>query len=82
MSNALATEADGSGPKSPVTQWSVTSEVYGDFLNSIFDEWVRNDIGKIFIQLFDESVRPFLGMEHALCIYRESCGDVPTCPDA
>ena len=36
-----------------------------------------HDIGKIFIQLFDESVRPFLGMEHALCIYRETCGDVP-----
>src|SRR6185295_10652249 len=35
------------------------------------------DIGRIFIQLFDESVRPFLGMEHALCIYRETCGDVP-----
>ena len=46
-------------------------------LNTIFDEWVRHDIGKIFIQLFDESVRPFLGMEHALCIYRETCGDVP-----
>src|SRR5436189_4336399 len=39
---------------------------YGQFLSTIFDEWMRNDIGKIFIQLFDESVRPFLGMEHAL----------------
>ena len=47
------------------------------FLSTIFDEWMRHDIGKIFIQLFDESVRPFLGMEHALCIYRETCGDVP-----
>ena len=56
---------------------SVPAEAYGEFLCTIFDEWVRHDIGKIFIQLFDESVRPFLGMEHALCIYRETCGDVP-----
>jgi uncharacterized protein len=56
---------------------SVPSAAYGRFLNTIFDEWIRNDIGTVFIQLFDESVRPFLGMEHALCIYRETCGDVP-----
>ena len=37
---------------------SVPAAAYGRFLNTIFDEWVRNDIGKIFIQLFDESVRP------------------------
>ena len=64
-------------PENPVHQRSVPAAAYGRFLNTIFDEWVRNDIGKIFIQLFDESVRPFLGMEHALCIYRETCGDVP-----
>jgi uncharacterized protein len=64
-------------PNRPVHQRSVPAAAYGKFLNTIFDEWVRNDIGKIFIQLFDESVRPFLGMEHALCIYRETCGDVP-----
>jgi uncharacterized protein len=64
-------------PNNPVHKRSVPSAAYGKFLSTIFDEWVRNDIGKVFIQLFDESVRPFLGMEHALCIYRETCGDVP-----
>jgi uncharacterized protein len=64
-------------PHRPVHQRSVPAGAYGRFLNTIFDEWVRHDMGKIFIQLFDESVRPFLGMEHALCIYRETCGDVP-----
>ena len=64
-------------PANPVHKRSVPAAAYGTFLNTIFDEWVRHDIGKIFIQLFDESVRPFLGMEHALCIYRETCGDVP-----
>ena len=61
----------------PATQQSVHKARYrprpmGNSLNAIFDEWVRHDIGRIFIQLFDESVRPFLGMEHALCIYRET----------
>jgi len=60
-----------------ITDRSVRPDQWGRFLIAIFDEWVRNDIGKVFIQLFDESVRPFLGMEHALCIYRETCGDVP-----
>ncbi|MGZ8443315.1 MAG: anaerobic sulfatase maturase [Candidatus Binatia bacterium] len=64
-------------PNNPVHKRSVPSAAYGKFLSTIFDEWMRNDIGKVFIQLFDESVRPFLGMEHALCIYRETCGDVP-----
>ena len=64
-------------PEKSINPRSVPAAAYGEFLSTIFDEWVRNDIGKIFIQLFDESVRPFLGMEHALCIYRETCGDVP-----
>jgi uncharacterized protein len=64
-------------PEKTVNPRSVPAAAYGEFLATIFDEWVRNDIGKIFVQLFDESVRPFLGMEHALCIYRETCGDVP-----
>jgi uncharacterized protein len=64
-------------PQRSLVSRSVPAEAYGEFLCTIFDEWVRHDIGKIFIQLFDESVRPFLGMDHALCIYRETCGDVP-----
>ena len=42
-------------PNSPVHKRSVPAAAYGKFLNTIFDEWMRHDIGKIFIQLFDES---------------------------
>ena len=70
----LVERSDGGGTPSPRT---APAEAYGEFLCTIFDEWVRNDIGKIFIQLFDEATRPLLGMEHALCIFRETCGDVP-----
>ncbi len=64
---------DGAGGVSGQT---VPAEPFGTFLCAIFDEWVRQDIGRITVQIFDEAVRPALGMEHALCIFRESCGDV------
>jgi uncharacterized protein len=60
-----------------VNNHSVPAEAYGSFLCTIFDEWVRYDIGKIMVQIFDEATRPACGMEHALCIFRETCGDVP-----
>jgi uncharacterized protein len=59
-----------------VSAESVPAEAYGEFLCAIFKEWIRHDIGRIGIQNFDEAARPFLGMEHALCIHRETCGDV------
>jgi serine-type anaerobic sulfatase-maturating enzyme len=60
-----------------VTPRTVPAEAFGSFLTTIFDEWVRNDVGRIAIQMFDEAARPLAGMEHSLCIFRETCGDVP-----
>jgi serine-type anaerobic sulfatase-maturating enzyme len=59
-----------------VTAQTVPAEAYGDFLCAIFEDWARNDIGRIAVQNYDEALRPFLGVEHALCIFRETCGDV------
>ena len=60
-----------------VTEHTVPAERYGSFLCRIFDEWVRHDIGRILVQIFDEAARPIRGLEHALCIFRETCGDIP-----
>jgi uncharacterized protein len=38
---------------------------------------VRHDIGKVVVQGFDEAFRVLCGIGHALCIFRETCGDVP-----
>ena len=65
---------DKEGGVSPRT---VPAEAFGSFLCTIFDEWVRNDIGRIMVQIFDEAARSAYGLEHALCIFRETCGDVP-----
>lgn len=60
-----------------VSDRSVPSEALGTFLCAIFDEWIRNDVGKVTVQIFDEAARGGAGIEHALCIFRETCGDVP-----
>ncbi len=62
---------------SDVPEHSVPAEEYGKFLITIFDEWIRNDVGRVLIQNFDEAARPVRGLEHALCIFRETCGDIP-----
>jgi uncharacterized protein len=60
-----------------VSPRTVPAEAFGAFLCTVFDEWVRHDVGKIAIQIFDEAARPPAGLEHSLCIFRETCGDVP-----
>lgn len=60
-----------------VSPCTVPAEAYGTFLCTIFDEWVRQDIGRIRVQIFEEAARPAQGLEHSLCIFRETCGDIP-----
>ncbi len=59
---------------SPVTDWSVGSEQYGHFLTSIFDEWVRRDVGKTFVQAFDVALGIWAGAGYALCVFAPTCG--------
>ena len=51
-------------------------EVIGNFLCRTFDRWIGKDVGRVVIQNFDEALRPIYGVPHALCIHRETCGDV------
>ena len=53
------------------------AEAWGDFLCTIYDEWLSRDIGRIKVQIFEEVARTALGHKHALCIFRDTCGDVP-----
>lgn len=58
-----------------VTDRSVPPEEYGIFLREIFDEWIRKDVGKIYVQIFEECFKVWLGYPAGLCIFRETCGD-------
>jgi uncharacterized protein len=57
-----------------VTSWSVTAEQYGSFLCTIFDEWVRNDVGTRFVQMFEVALQMWVGMPSSLCVFGETCG--------
>jgi uncharacterized protein len=56
-----------------VTQRSVTPEKFGKFLIRIFDEWVRRDVGRVYVTTFDVALGSWLG-QHNLCIVSPTCG--------
>jgi len=62
------------GEDATVTEWSVEPEQYGKFLIEIFDEWVRNDVGRIFVQMFDVTLANWVGENPGLCVFGETCG--------
>jgi anaerobic sulfatase-maturating enzyme len=64
-------------PDSGVGLRTVPADGFGAFLCAIFDEWARQDIGRIMVQIFEEAARPAYGQDHSLCIFRLTCGDVP-----
>jgi uncharacterized protein len=57
-----------------ISDWSVEPRQYGQFLCTIFDEWVRNDVGRCFVQIFDVALEMWLGLPASLCVFRETCG--------
>jgi uncharacterized protein len=57
-----------------VTGRSVKPEQYGRFLIAIFDEWVRRDVGKVFVNSFDTALANWLG-QPSLCIFQRTCGN-------
>jgi uncharacterized protein len=58
-----------------VTERTVNSERWGRFLISIFDEWVRHDVGNVYIQIFESALASWLGMPASLCIFARTCGN-------
>jgi uncharacterized protein len=60
-----------------VSSLTVPADDWGDFLCTVFDEWVNQDIGKLKVQIFEEAARTAFEQEHSLCIFRPICGDIP-----
>lgn len=60
-----------------IAPWSVSPKDYGRFLCAIFDEWVRRDVGRIFVQLFDLQLGIWSGAPASLCVFAETCGSGP-----
>jgi uncharacterized protein len=60
-----------------VSSETVPADAYGAFLCTIFDEWRTQDVGRIAVQVFEEAGRAARGLEPTLCVFRQTCGDVP-----
>jgi uncharacterized protein len=59
-----------------VTERTVGPEQYGRFLVDVFEEWLRRDVGTVFVQLFDVTLEAYFGRHH-LCIHAPTCGYGP-----
>jgi uncharacterized protein len=57
-----------------VTQRSITAEQYGRFLCAVFDEWVRHDVGRVYVQMFEVALANWFGTPPGLCIHAKTCG--------
>jgi len=57
-----------------VTERSISAELWGRFLIDVFEEWVRHDIGEVYVQMFDVTLANFVGEPPSLCVFSETCG--------
>ena len=57
-----------------LADFSVTPEQWGNFLCTLFDEWVRNDVGEVFVQLFDATLANWMGEQPGVCSMARTCG--------
>jgi uncharacterized protein len=57
-----------------VTSRSVAPEQFGEFHLGVFDEWVRSDVGSVFVQLFDVTLENWYSGDASLCMYAPTCG--------
>ena len=71
---AIPPFADDRTASSQLTPWSVSPKRLADFYIRIFDEWVRNDVGKVFVQFFDVALGNWLGAGSGLCQFSPTCG--------
>jgi uncharacterized protein len=57
-----------------ISSRSVQPEQFGRFLIQVFDEWARNDVGKVFVQTFEATLRNWMGLPSGMCVFERTCG--------
>jgi uncharacterized protein len=57
-----------------MSPFAVPAEAYGDFLIKIFNKWVKRDVGRVYVQLFDVALGKWVGAPGGLCYFSETCG--------
>ena len=61
--------------KRPVTPWTVDPDDWGDFLITVFDQWIRNDVGKVFVMNFEWALASWAGIPGTTCYFVPQCGN-------
>ncbi|MUK66730.1 anaerobic sulfatase maturase [Aliivibrio fischeri] len=54
--------------------WTLTGKQWGEFLCNVFDEWAANDIGKVYVQFFENCLMILMGHQSQMCHHSETCG--------
>ncbi|MFN4244219.1 MAG: anaerobic sulfatase maturase [Tepidisphaerales bacterium] len=73
--------ADVGGVGGEVSPWTVAPEAYGRFLCEVFDLWLKKDVGRVFVQLFEVALGKWMeklgygAVGGGLCVFAETCGD-------
>jgi uncharacterized protein len=67
--------ADDRSPE--VAPWTAPREGFGEFLCDVFDDWLANDVGRVFVQLFEEHVGVLAGRPARLCVFAPDCRGTP-----
>lgn len=57
-----------------VAPWAVRPAEYGTFMCAVFDEWVRHDVGRVFVQAFEVALEAWTGRDPSLCVHSSTCG--------
>jgi uncharacterized protein len=65
---------DGEETNTRVTPWTVEPKKYGDFLVSIYEEWVKKDVGEVFVMNFEWALNAWIGNPSPVCIFARQCG--------
>ena len=66
--------ADDAPDDGDMASWSVSPLAFGNFYIRMFDEWVRRDVGRFYVQLFDATLACFVGEQPGVCLYAKTCG--------
>ena len=72
--DGLSLSSPTQNEKAELTDFSVSPEQWGNFLCAIFDEWVREDVGNYYIQLFDSTLANWIGEQPGVCSMAKNCG--------
>ncbi|TVR10399.1 MAG: anaerobic sulfatase maturase [Planctomycetota bacterium] len=70
----LAGPPQSTGMGGKVSPWSVGSQQWGTFLADVWDEWIKADVGKVYVNLFDVQLGLWAGMPSTMCVFAKECG--------